>query len=109
MFRDIINFDWDASVPREHRDELIEKLADNIVKRGLQTPALWMLEIHKPLMPLGGQLAIAFSPMLGPLFAGGAQDLQTITKLMREPGATDQLISLIQQKSEESEFAARQR
>jgi acyl-CoA reductase-like NAD-dependent aldehyde dehydrogenase len=96
MIREITSFDWNAPVSPEEREQILRKIAAQVTKRGLQTPALWMLEIHKPLMPLGSQFAVAFSPLLGALMAGGARDLQKITKLMQEPGNVDRLIELIE-------------
>lgn len=99
-------FDWDAPVPDDERDRLLEKMANQVVRRGLAMPAVWMLEIHQPVMPLLGQAAIAFSPFLGALFAGGAFDLQKYTSLMRRRENVDRLIALIDRREEEMRAAA---
>jgi hypothetical protein len=99
-------FDWDNPVPDEERDQLLEKMADQVVKRGLTLPAVWMLEIHQPVMPLMGQAAIVFSPFLGTLFAGGAFDLQKYTKLMQRRGNVSRLIALIERREEEARAGA---
>lgn len=93
-------FDWDAPVPDDERDRLLEKMANQVVKRGLALPAVWLLEIHQPVMPLLGQATIVFSPFLGALLAGGAFDLQKYTKLMQQRENVDQLIALIEQREE---------
>ena len=107
MIREIAAFDWDLAVPAADRDAILENLAVRIVALGLQVPAIWMLEMHRPLMPLCGQVAIALGPALGTFFAGGAADMQKYTKLMREPGATEELIRRIELKTEEQQLAAR--
>jgi len=88
-------FDWDAPVDDTERDALLAKIASAVRSRGLQTPAIWFLEIHRPLFPLGSQLGIAFSPFLGVFFGGGAFDLQKYTKLMQRPENVEKLIRLI--------------
>lgn len=94
-------FDWDAPVPDDERDRLLAKMADQVARRGLSLPAVWMLEIHRPIMPLLGQAAIAFSPFLGTLFAGGAFDLQKYTKLMQRQENVERLIGLIDEREDE--------
>jgi hypothetical protein len=88
-------FDWDAPISDHERDALLERIATAVRSRGLQTPAVWFLEVHKPLAPLGSQFGIAFSPFLGIFFGGGAFDLQKYTKLMQSTGNVDRLIRLI--------------
>jgi hypothetical protein len=107
MIREIVAFDWDQPVTPQDRDAILENLASQIVRRGLQVPSLWMLEIHRPLMPLCGQIAIGLGPVLGTFFADGAYDLRKYTKLMREPGTVEELIRTIERKSEEHRLAAR--
>ena len=46
----------------------MDQVATMIEKRGLQTPALLFLEMHRPLFHLSSQATIAFTPFLGPLF-----------------------------------------
>ena len=106
MIREIAAFDWDLPVSPEDRKEILTNLATQITRRGLQVPAIWMIEMHRPLMPLMGQIAIALGPALATLFAGGAADLQMYSKLMREPGAAEDLIRMIEIKTEE-QIAAR--
>ena len=95
-------FDWDAPVSDDERDKLLSKMAAQVVRRGLTMPAIWMLEVHRPVMPLAGQAGIVFSPFLGTLFAGGAFDLQKYIKLMQKRENVDRLIALIDQAEEDA-------
>jgi hypothetical protein len=88
-------FDWDEPVSNTDRDTMLARIAEQIKRRGLQTPAIWFLEIHRPLFPLGGQLAIGLSPFLALFFSGGAFDLRKYTKLMSDPQNVGILIRLI--------------
>jgi hypothetical protein len=89
-------FDWDAPVPEEERERLLGKMAAEVARRGLETPAIWMLEIHRPVMPVVGQLSIAFSPFLGAFMTGGILELQRYTKLMRRRENIDRLVAMIE-------------
>ena len=95
MIENIFAFDWDAPVSDQERDTILGRAASAIRKRGLQTPAIWFLEIHRPLAPLGAQLGIALSPFLGTLLGGGAFDLQKYTKLMQDRANVDRFIKLL--------------
>ena len=95
-------FDWDAPISDSERDALLQRIARAVASRGLQTPAVWFLEAHRPLAPLGGQLGIALSPVLGIFFGGGAFDLQKYTKLMQHTENVDRLIRLIDGSAEKS-------
>jgi len=109
MLSNAFTFDWDAPLAAEDEDKLIESIAVRIAKLGLESPAIWALEVHRPLFPLFGQGAIAFSPGLATFFANGAYDLQKVTKLMRSRESVDRLIASIESKSEEARLAARKR
>jgi hypothetical protein len=50
-------------------------LAAELRRRGLAAPARLLLEAHRPLQPLLGDLATFFSPMLRPLLGGHAARL----------------------------------
>jgi hypothetical protein len=54
-------------VPEAQRrvDELIEKMAEEIAKRGLVTPAILLLEAGKPLSFVGSQALLLLEPVLG--------------------------------------------
>lgn len=56
-------FELDAA----RRDELIEVWARRLVDRGLATPAIFLLEAHKPLAGFSAQALLAFQPLLAPI------------------------------------------
>ena len=45
----------DYEITEEERDQVIEKWARKIVGKGLETPAILFLEMHKPLTFLASQ------------------------------------------------------
>lgn len=53
----------DAAAAR--RDEIIERVARRIEALGMTTPAILMLEAHKPLSFLGSQALLVLQPVLG--------------------------------------------
>ena len=90
------NFDWDAELPEEDRDKLIATLADKVHQRGLHTPAILFLEMHKPLAFLAGQTMILGSGFLAPLF--GPQNVQKYAKLLESRANIELLIQRIEER-----------
>lgn len=60
-------FDAVALAP-ERRDEIINDLAQMVVRRRLETPAIFFLELHKPLTSLASTAVTFSQPTLGALF-----------------------------------------
>lgn len=89
---------WDEPLPADERETLLNRFADAVVKRGLETPAVMALEMHRPIAFLASQSLIVLTPMLGPLI--GLERMQTISRLLREPGGVEALIRRIEERSE---------
>jgi len=109
MLENAFTFDWDAPLSREDESRIIESIASRVAKLGLESAAIWLIEVHRPLLPIMGQGAIAISPGLATFFAGGAHDLQKVTKLLRSREGIDRLVNAIELEAEEHRLAARNR
>lgn len=83
----------------EDRDKLIEELARKIVGKGLETPAIMFLEMHKPVAFLAGQSLMVASPFLAPLF--GIEGVNRYSRLLSEEGSVELLIRRIEDISAE--------
>ncbi len=57
---------WDQPLTDENRMKIVERVAKEIKKRHLETPAILFLEMHKPLANIVGHAAVAFSPFMMP-------------------------------------------
>ncbi len=55
-----------AELTAERRDEMIEKAARAVVKRRLESPAVALLEMHKPLAMIGSNLMMFLTPLAAP-------------------------------------------
>ncbi|MCX7688976.1 MAG: hypothetical protein N2045_13505, partial [Fimbriimonadales bacterium] len=55
---------WKEPLTEAQKQELIDALAQKVVKRGLSSPAILFLELHKPLAFIGSQAGIVFAPFL---------------------------------------------
>ena len=93
----MFGMDWDAELPEEKREALIEDLAQKVRKRGLATPAILFLEIHKPLTYLASQSLLIGSGFLAPLF--GPQNVQQYVKLFESRENVERLIQRIEELS----------
>ena len=94
---------WDEPLPAEEREKLLDHAVQAIARRGLQTPAILLLEMHKPLAYLASQGIVAAVPLLGPLI--GLERMQAVGRLLAEPGGMDELIARIEASAVESDNA----
>jgi hypothetical protein len=90
----------------EERDRIIEKIAAGVVKRGLETPAILFLEMHKPVTFFASQGLIAATPFIAPFV--GFSNLHTASKLLEKRDNVERLIQRIEELAEEHR-AARER
>ncbi|MGQ9705522.1 MAG: hypothetical protein ACUVWP_00775 [bacterium] len=56
------------TLTREKADELIEKIATEIVERDLTAPAVFLLESSKPLSFIGSQVLLFLEPIIQSIF-----------------------------------------
>ena len=87
------DFETDA-LNDEENDALIDKLAQEILKRKMEVPAVLMLEMHKPLSYVASQASIVFAPFIVPL--AGYDNAQSITRLLSRRENVEKLISRIE-------------
>ena len=88
---------WDEPLTPDERERLLDTAAEAVVRRGLQTPALFALEMHRPLGFIASQGLIVLGPLLGPLI--GIERMQNAARLLREPDALDAIIARIEERS----------
>lgn len=55
-------------IDEKRRDEIIEAIAQKVKQYGLAVPAIFFLEMNKPLSYIGGQVMHFFSPLVGVFF-----------------------------------------
>jgi acyl-CoA reductase-like NAD-dependent aldehyde dehydrogenase len=85
---------WNEDLTPEERDALIEKIADGVVKRGMATPAVLFLEMHKPLSFAASQSLIVTSPLIGPFV--GVERLQAAAQVLKDRDNIERLICRIE-------------
>jgi hypothetical protein len=77
---------------------LIERIAEWVHRRRLETPAILFLETHKPFSYLGSQFLLVGTPAAAPLF--GLQNLKSLYRLMEKSENVDRLIARIEELAE---------
>ncbi|MCS7191211.1 MAG: hypothetical protein NZ843_06375 [Fimbriimonadales bacterium] len=95
---------WKEPLSEAQKQELIDALATQIVRRGLSSPAILFLELHKPLAFIGSQAGIVFSPFLAPFFGFDKVDLYT--QLLSDRENWDRLVERIEELEEEKRTRA---
>ncbi len=88
----------DDQLSSEERDKLIDELAQKIVDRRMETPAIMFLEMHKPVTFLASQSMLVASPFLVPLF--GAEGVQRYSRLFSSVDNVELLIERIEDLSD---------
>ena len=88
-------------LPPEQRDALIDACARRIVEYGLETPAIFFLEMHKSLSFLGSQALLFASPCLAPFM--GLQRTEEFAALLSDPHNVDLLLDRIEDLSAEAQ------
>ena len=67
-----------------------EHLAGELRRRGLSEPAAFLIEAHRPLLPLVRQGAIFAAPLLGPLL--GSARMGSLMAYLERPETLDRLL-----------------
>lgn len=86
---------WNEPLTQERKAEMIEKLAGEIHKRRLETPAILFLEMHKPLAGLASQSLVVFSPFLIPFV--GIGNIDDYSQLAGDRGAVEALVTRLEE------------
>lgn len=92
---------WTEELTPEEEDSLITKVTEQITKRGLTTPAVFLLESHKPIGRLAGQSMIALSPFLAPFI--GMSNVHDYSRLMQSPSSLEKLIVRLEESTLDQE------
>ena len=89
----------------EERDGMIERIAEGIVKRGMETPAILFLEMHKPLSFVASQGMIVAGPLVAPLV--GLGNLESTRKLLEDRQNVERLLCRIEELAEQKSAGCR--
>lgn len=79
------------------RDELVEHFAERIHSAGLDAPALFLLEWHRPLAFLGGQMLLSVQPFLNPFF--GEANARELALFFEQEENVEQLIARLENRN----------
>jgi hypothetical protein len=91
---------WKVELSPEEEKEIIEKAAEEIKKRGMETPAILLLQTMMPMAIIGGQMGRVFTqPFL--MFLGGDYSIQgeKITQAFEKSENIERLITLLEDKN----------
>ena len=90
---------FEATLTDEERDRWIEQLAQHVVKRRLEVPAILALEMHRPLAFLASQAVVVSTPFVGAFV--GPQNVLKFSQLMEDRSNLDRLFIRIEALVEE--------
>lgn len=90
---------WTEEMTPEEEQALIDKLTHEITRRGLEVPATFFLEMHKPVSRIAGQGMIAFGPFLAPFI--GMSNLHDYSRFAMRSGSVERLLQNLESRSSE--------
>ena len=90
---------WDEDLTAAEEEDLLGKAAHEIRKRKMETPAIWFLEMHKPLSNVAAQSSVALSPFLVPLL--GYDFVNNYSRLFSKRENVERLITKLELDEEE--------
>jgi hypothetical protein len=76
-------------------EALLDRIAAEVVRRGMMTPAVFFIELNRPLSFLAGQAAHVLFPFLAPLLGLGLA--RQLAELLEDPANVDRLLEKIEQ------------
>lgn len=79
--------------PAADGEALLDQIAAAVVRRGLATPAVFFLELNRPLAFLAGQATHVLVPFLAPLV--GIGKMQEVARVLNDPRSIDRLLERI--------------
>jgi hypothetical protein len=85
--------------------ELMERVADALVRRGMATPATMFLESMAPMNFLGGQALHFLTPIVECVFE--SKDIERIARLLERRETIERLVTLIESKMSTQRSSAR--
>lgn len=85
---------WEEELTDEQRKALIDKITLEVTKRKLETPAIMMLELHKPVGNVLAHLAIGAVGFIAPVI--GPELFNDLTRLLSKREHIEELIVAIE-------------
>jgi len=89
--------DITTPLTKEELESLVNSVAARVVERRLETVAILLLEMHKPLSFVASQAVLVAMPMLGPLI--GMDGMATLSRLLRDRENIELLITRIEEQA----------
>jgi hypothetical protein len=89
---------------KEERERLLDEVAARIIRRGLATPAIFLLELNRPLSFVAGQSTHVLTPLLAPLF--GLSRMEQVAALLEDRANIDRLVARLESVPQSEEHSA---
>jgi hypothetical protein len=88
----------------EDRDKALDSVVRRVRRYGLETPALFFLEMHRPLASLAGMASFMVTPLFGAFL--GLNRVEQYASLIGDADALDTLIARLDASREEKRAGA---
>ncbi|MEQ1821268.1 MAG: hypothetical protein ABL949_02040 [Fimbriimonadaceae bacterium] len=85
---------WETELSETETETLLNKAANEIKRRKMETPAILMFEMHKPLGFVTANAAVAFSPFLVPFL--GFDNVNNYSRLLADRNNIEKLLQKLE-------------
>lgn len=85
---------WAEELTEEQTEALLQKAADEVRRRKLETPTILFLEMHRPVSSLLVQSSLPFAPFVIPIL--GFDAVNDYSRLLAKRENVERLIRLIE-------------
>jgi hypothetical protein len=85
-----------AVLQMNHQQKFVEKVANKINQLGLTSPAIFLLEAHKPLAFIGSQLLLVAQPTVDIFFPRNST--RNLADVLANPTQVEQLLAMLESK-----------
>jgi len=92
-----------TEMTEERRNQLIDNICQKVIQYGMSTPAIFFLEMNKPLSYIGSQAMHFFSPIVSVLFTS----FEEYAYFFEDRQNVERLIVRLEQMSSEQDQKAR--
>jgi hypothetical protein len=94
---------WQEELTESETETMIEKIAVEICRRNLQTPAILMLEMNKPWASIAGNASIVAAPFVVPFI--GLDSFNNFSRLLKKRDNVERLLRRIEDMTRKEKLA----
>jgi hypothetical protein len=86
---------WLDPLDPEEEKRVVERVGGYLHRKGMETPGILFLEMHRPFSYIGSHMLTAVAPFVAPIL--GTEQTMDFSRLMATPGGVERLIQKLEE------------